>query len=49
MEFPNFMYAILQMPKTDCPSLASYALSKPNTPLSTEIILLAEIQSYKTL
>ena len=44
MELPNFMCTILQLPKTYCPWLATYALSKPNAPLCTEMILLAEIQ-----
>jgi len=44
MELPNFMYTVIQLPKTDCLSLASCELSKPNTPLCTEMILLAEIQ-----
>jgi len=44
MELPNFMYIVLQLSKMDCPSLASCELSKPNTLLCTEMILLAEIQ-----
>ena len=44
MEHPNFMYALIQLPKMECPLLPSSALPNPNTPLCTETILLAEIQ-----
>ena len=38
------MYALLQLPKRTVSSLATSTPSKPNTPLRTETIQLAEIQ-----
>jgi len=38
------MYALLKLPKKCVSSLACSTLSKPNTPVYTELILLAETQ-----
>ena len=39
------MYALIQLPKRSVSLHASSTPSKQNTPLGTEIILLAEIQN----
>ena len=45
---PNFMYALLQLPKTECHlTLATRTPLRPNTPLSTEVILFPEIRIYR--
>jgi len=39
---PTFMYTLLKLPKQSVSLLACSTASKPNTPLYTELILLAE-------
>jgi hypothetical protein len=39
----NLLLVTVSVQERECPSLASSALSKPNTPLCTEMILLVEI------